>query len=141
MLAEAVHRVAPPVPLVSPKEMTLEQLDGWKVAQVVFYLFVAFLCYVGRSIVSRLDRLELEAVRKGEFDKAHTENRETLQRIEDKIDIAAQATLIEQVREIKTTVGKIEVYADGLKHNYIDPYARAVDVLKSRVDRLERDNP
>jgi hypothetical protein len=138
VLAEQPIAVPTSVATLS-RGLTLDQLDGWKVAQVIFYLFVGFLCYIGRSFILRLEKLESEAVRKGEFEKAHNENKETLLRIEGKIDVAAQATLIEQVREIKATVGKIEVYADGLKHNHIDPYVRAVDVLKSRVDRIERE--
>jgi hypothetical protein len=130
--------VTPANAIPVPKGVTLDQLDGWKVAQAIFFLFVAFLAYLGRSALQRIEKLESEAVRKEAFEKAHNENKETLARIEDKIDIAAQATLIEQVREIKATVGKLEVYADGLKHNHIDPYTRALAVLQTRVDEMDK---
>src|SRR5882757_6707409 len=82
-------------------------VDGWKIAEVLWVLLNGVLVWLGQRAVARLDRLEHKAVLKEDFDKAigdikaersrmHTENLLVLERIEKKIDVAAQATIVER---------------------------------------------
>ena len=148
MLAEQ-SVVSPPSTITVSRGVTLDQLDGWKVAEVAIALFLGLFSYFARSYLREFKTLQQEAVRKEAFDKAineikterrtmHEENKDILARIEGKIDVAAQATLIEQVRTLSAGLGKLDVYTVELKHNHIDPYTRAVDVLKSRVDEMDK---
>lgn len=115
----------------------LSQIDGWQIAQGLWVILTGFLVWAGRRAMNRLDELEDRAVMKEDFDKAiadirserskmHEENKEILGRIEDKIDIGAQATLVEKVRYLEDRVA-----------NH-DSYVRVIDVLRSRVDQLDR---
>jgi len=131
-----------------------------EISQALAYALVAILWWTFRSTTRRVDVLEREVVRKEEFNReietmrtdqiamhdenkadrkaAQEETRASLARIEGKIDVAAQATLAEQVRMISIELGKLEVYAGELKHVYIDPYTREIAVLKSKIEQMER---
>lgn len=157
----ALRRTLIPVdPIHDTRSPALDQLGWREIAQVLAYANVALLWWMFRSTTRRVDVLEREAVRKEEFNKevetmradhasmheenkadrraAQEETRALLARIESKIDVAAQATLAEQVRMISIELGKLEVYATELKHVHIDSYVREIAVLKTKVDQLER---
>jgi hypothetical protein len=135
----------------STQGMKLNQFDAWQIAQGLWVLLTAFLAWVGKRALTRLDSLEKEAVRKEDFDKAiadmkaerksmHDQNKEILSRIEDKIDIAAQAAMIERLKNLEQRLERVHKYAEDTKHNYVDPYIREMGNLKTKLDLLENRN-
>lgn len=42
-------------------------------------------------------------------------------------------------KALTSEVTELAKYTHNMKHRYVDPYIRAVDVLKNRVDELSRD--
>lgn len=126
------------------------QFDPWRIVEVLWLLLTGVLAWIGQRAIKRLDQLESEAVRKIDFEKAiseihaerlrlHGENQEILKRIESKIDVGAQATMQEKLRNLETKLERLAAYTEGMKHQYLDPYLRATDVLRVEVDRLKEE--
>lgn len=133
----------------TPVGVKVANFDAWSVVQALWVLLTGTVIWIGRRALGRLDTLEGQAVMREDFEKAiedirserrrmHDENKDHLDRIEKKIDVAAQATLLEKVRGLEAILERNRAYAEELKHIYVDPYVRAVDVLKAKVDRLEK---
>lgn len=129
----------------------LNQLDAWQIAQGLWALLTAFLVWVGKRALTRLEELERKAVMKEDFDKAiadmkaerkamHDQNLEVLERIEGKIDVAAQATMTERIKNLESRIERLAKYAEDTKHNYVDPYIREMGNLRTKVDLLENRN-
>lgn len=104
-------------------------LDGWKVAEVAYGMVIALLAWMGNRMSTKLDTLEKTAVTREELEKhfgqmrddrkyMHLENKEALQRIEDKIDDAQHkgsiATRIQRtekdIEDLRTWKHKVDPY-------------------------------
>jgi hypothetical protein len=126
--------------------MSVDQLDGWKFSQIVGYLFLSLLGFLGVRSINRIDALEKNAIGRDEFDKAmdqirteraamHAENRDYLRRIEEKLDIAAMASLTELVRFNGEQIRELREW----KQEKIDPsFPGEFNAIKAQVDRLTR---
>jgi len=124
----------------------VDQFDGWTIAKLAWGMVVSFVAWLGIRSVNRLDQLERTYVSRDEMKEAferlqqdrkamHLDNKESLQRIEAKLDASEHegiiATRLERVEEDILDLRR-------WKHESVDPYIpRAVDDLKERVDRWE----
>lgn len=110
-------------------------IDGWKVAEVAYGMVITLLAWMGNRMSTKIDTLEKTAVTREELKEhfgqmrddrklMHLENKEALQRIEDKIDDA------QHKGSIATRISRTEKDVDDLrmwKHK-VDPYiTRRVD--------------
>ncbi len=135
----------------------VESIDGWKVAQLVCYLFISLLSFIGIRSLGRLDSLEKGSIQRDEFEKSiqqlrddqaarhaetradqaarYLETREALKRIEERIQVGTIASLTELVRINDERIRELKRW----KHEIGDAYIPgAVDALKRDVDRLNR---
>lgn len=98
---------------------------------MAYGMVLALLAWFGNRMANRLDALEQTTVKREELDKSfaqmredrksmHLENREALQRIEDKLDVA------QHTGSIATRVGRAEKDVDDLREwkHQVDPYIK-----------------
>lgn len=65
---------------------------------------------------------------------------QTLGGINVKLERIEQSGLAFRMERAEADIKRIDKYSQELKHLIVDPYVRATDVLKQRVDGLDRVN-
>ena len=97
----------------------MSNFDIWGLVKALWLLLVGVVAWMGRRAILRLEHLENNAVLKADFDKAisdmkeertrmHRENLDILKRLEDKIDLGAQATMAERTRQLEARVDQLD---------------------------------
>lgn len=132
-------------------------LDSWKIAEILMGALLGVLLWIfGRlqtkvdNSVSKVEFKEALTELRSERDMQHTESRderlrlhrENLDQFRDlasKLD--TQAVQDQRILQCERDLLSLTKYTEDVKHLSVDPYVRATDVLKSKVDALESRRP